>query len=71
MKKNIGTTDRLIRLAFAIIAFFIALFSNSWTITILFSLIGLFCLYEALASWCAFYQLIGKNTCRIDPNRKQ
>ena len=59
MKKNIGTMDRLLRLAIAILLFIYAWWAWSW-IALLF---GLFTLYEALASWCIFYQLIGKNSC--------
>jgi Protein of unknown function (DUF2892) len=62
MKKNIGLTDRLIRLAFAIVLFLFAWWQSSW---IAFGF-GLFCLYEAISSWCLFYQIIGKNTCPLD-----
>ena len=29
------------------------------------ALAGLFSLYEAVSSWCVFYQLLGRNTCPI------
>jgi hypothetical protein len=64
MQKNIGTTDRLIRLGIAILLFLFAWWQSSW---IAFGL-GVFALYEALASWCLFYQLIGKNTCPVNRN---
>ncbi len=62
MSKNIGTKDRLIRLSIAIFLFIFAWWQSSW-IALLFAL---FTLYEALASWCVFYQLIGKNSCPIN-----
>jgi hypothetical protein len=61
-KKNIGTGDRLFRLLLALILFLFAWWQTSW---ILLGL-GIFTLYESLASWCAFYQLMGKNTCSIN-----
>jgi hypothetical protein len=61
MKKNIGTPDRVVRLVFAILLLFGAWWEHSW---ILFA-VSLFVFYEALASWCVLYQLLGKDTCNI------
>jgi hypothetical protein len=59
MKKNIGRSGRLFRLAIAILLFIYAWWQNSW-IALGF---GLFTLYEVLTSWCLFYQLFGKDHC--------
>jgi predicted anti-sigma-YlaC factor YlaD len=59
MKKNIGTADRLLRLAIAVILLLFAWWQSSW-IALVFSL---FTFYEALAGWCVLYQLLGKNSC--------
>lgn len=59
MKKNIGTKDRLLRLAIAIALFAYAAWQGSWIAL----LGGLFTTYEALASWCILYQILGKNSC--------
>lgn len=64
MKKNIGTTDRVVRLCIAFLFFIVAFFLSGfgrWVVVLL----GLFSLYEALFSWCAFYVLLGKNTCLV------
>lgn len=61
MKTNIGNLDRGIRLAFAVMLFAYAAYAGSFFAL----LIGLFTLYEALGGWCAYYELIGKNTCPI------
>jgi hypothetical protein len=64
MKKNIGTTDRVVRLCIAFLFFIVAFFFSGfgrWVVVLL----GLFSLYEALFSWCAFYALLGKNTCPV------
>lgn len=66
MKKNIGTTDRVVRLVLALILLAIAWWLHSWIVLFL----SLFTLYEAVAGWCAFYQLIGKDTCPITKKDK-
>jgi len=63
MKKNIGTNDRLVRLAIGIVLLALAYWFDSW----LLLLFSLFTFYEALAGWCAFYQIVGKNTCSVKP----
>ncbi|MCX6793383.1 MAG: DUF2892 domain-containing protein [Candidatus Falkowbacteria bacterium] len=66
MKKNIGKLDRLGRLFLGIVCLIIALLASfSVVVRIIVALVGLFTIYEALAGWCAFYALIGKNTCPI------
>ncbi|WP_213105004.1 YgaP family membrane protein [Candidatus Protochlamydia amoebophila] len=62
MPKNIGIVDRLVRLFLAFTFLFLAWWESSWIILVF----SLFIFYEAVASWCLFYQLIGKNTCPID-----
>lgn len=64
MTKNIGTFDRVMRLSLGVILLGIAfLVITHLIIKIVIIALALFCFYEALASWCLFYQLIGKNTC--------
>lgn len=65
MKQNIGTADRMIRLSLGIILLGYAWWQSSW-IALAFAL---FTFYEALASWCLLYQLMGKNSCRIDRDK--
>lgn len=62
MKKNIGTTDRLLRLAIALILLGAAWWWASWIVFI----VACFAIYEALVGWCLVYQLLGKNSCPID-----
>ena len=61
MKSNIGKVDRLIRLALAVLLFIYAYWQSSW-VAFGFSL---FTFYESWAGWCAFYQLIGRNSCPL------
>jgi hypothetical protein len=66
MKKNIGTTDRILRLMIGIVLLALAWWQSSW----LLLAFALFTFYEALASWCILYQLLGKNSCPISPHDK-
>lgn len=59
MKKNIGTLDRLLRLALAIVVLVLAYLKMSWVLLV----VGLFVLFEAAFSWCILYQLLGKSSC--------
>jgi hypothetical protein len=65
MKKNIGTTDRIVRLLIAIVCFVAVFMGGNSYIKIILSVLSIFTLYESLFGWCAFYALIGKNTCPI------
>ncbi len=62
MKKNLDTRGRLMRLILALFLLAYAWLNSSW-IALVFSL---FTFYEALASWCILYQLLGINSCPID-----
>ncbi len=67
MKKNIGTADRIMRAVLGVILLALALFvaTVAWVQVVL--IIGaLFCFFQAVMSWCLWYQIIGKNTCPID-----
>jgi hypothetical protein len=66
MKKNLGTSGRLLRLSFGLLLLIVAWAMGSW---IIFAL-SLFTFYEAFASWCIIYQLLGKNSCPIEKNKK-
>ncbi len=65
MNKNIGTKDRLIRLAIAVACFAAAYTLSSGLLQVFFIAFGLFCVFQATFSWCAWYALLGKNTCPI------
>jgi hypothetical protein len=60
--KNIGKSDRLLRLAIGVGLLLFAMLTTWSPILIFFS--G-FAIFEAIFSWCGFYAAIGKNTCPI------
>lgn len=66
MKKNIGTKDRIARLVIGVLLLAAIFFVASTVVKIILAVAGIFCFYEALSSWCAFYALIGRNTCPIE-----
>ena len=61
MKPNIGTNDRIARLIIGVVLISLALIYKS----AFMALGGLFSIYEAVSSWCVFYQILGRNTCSI------
>jgi len=65
MKKNIGKQDRIVRFVLALACILLALSVAIEAVKIILLLLAIFCLYEVLVGWCAFYQLIGKNTCPV------
>jgi hypothetical protein len=67
VKKNIGTSDRILRFAIAVALFAYAWWQSSWIALGL----GLFTLYESLAGWCILYQMIGKNSCPVQYKKKK
>lgn len=61
--KNIDTQGRILRAALGVGLLLYAFFAHSW----LALGFALFTFYEALASWCIVYQLLGKNSCPNKP----
>ena len=66
MKKNIGTLDRIVRFVIGAACLVAIAFVTPLAAKIVLGAAGLFCLYEAIASWCLFYQLIGRTTCPVE-----
>lgn len=61
--KNIGTSDRLVRLAIAIGLLAWAI-TTSWSPILLF--FSGFVFFEAIFSWCGLYAALGKSTCPLE-----
>jgi Protein of unknown function (DUF2892) len=62
LPKNIDTKGRILRAGLGIGVLLLAWWTKSWILLI----VGLFSLFEAAMSWCAFYQMLGKNSCPKD-----
>lgn len=63
LHRNIGESDRILRLALCIGLLLWAI-TTSWSPFLLF--FSGFTLFEAIFSWCGFYAALGKNTCPLN-----
>lgn len=61
--KNIGKMDRWLRVLIGVGLFVFAIMTT-WSPVLIF--FAGFCIFEGLFSWCAFYQMIGRNSCPIE-----
>jgi heme/copper-type cytochrome/quinol oxidase subunit 4 len=66
MIKNIGQTDKIIRIVLAIVLASLDFFEVvtgpfSWVL----SLIAIILLATALLNFCPLYKILGKNTCEV------
>ncbi len=66
MIKNIGTKDRVARLVIGIVSLAGAYVMRPVFVQVILVAFGLFCIFQATFSWCAWYALLGKNTCPVD-----
>lgn len=60
MQKNIGNTDRMIRIIAGIIILAIGVYYGSW-----WGLVGLVPLFTGLTQSCVLYKMLGINTCKL------
>jgi hypothetical protein len=67
MKKNVGNTDRFVRVMFGIILLILfmsgAITSSLWNWIIL--AVSLVLIITAFATFCPLYALLGKSTCEV------
>ena len=64
--KNIGSTDRIIRLV-AGAALFVAAYTTGGIAAIVLAIAGAAALATGLIGWCGLYTLLGiSTTCKID-----
>lgn len=60
--KNIGTRDRLVRLAIGLALLLVAMLTT-WSPILIF--VSGIVVFQAVFSWCFIYQAMGKNTCPV------
>ncbi|MEJ5351508.1 MAG: DUF2892 domain-containing protein [Melioribacteraceae bacterium] len=61
MKKNIGSTDKIIRIILGLAIIIIGIITQS-----LWGLIGLIPIVTALIGWCPLYLPFGISTCKTE-----
>ncbi|MFZ8845790.1 MAG: YgaP family membrane protein [Candidatus Hydrothermia bacterium] len=68
MKNNIGTTDRMLRIALSIIliAFSISA-SSSFIIKTILIILSIFLIFTSIIGFCPIYKVFNFNSKRIDP----
>ena len=69
MKKNVGKTDKIIRLVVAaVLALLLATgtIAIASTLGIILGIVAVIFLFTALVNWCAIYALIGASTCPVE-----
>lgn len=65
MKKNLGSTDKVIRYILAIVALFIGFFSGvSGFVQGVFISVALILIGTSLLSLCPLYAIVGLKTCK-------
>lgn len=65
MKKNVGATDRLLRLILGLVIIAVGVYYQSW-----FGLIGLVPIMTALLNWCPFYVPLKLSSIKRGDNKK-
>jgi len=64
MQKNVGTTDKVVRIIVGLVLLSLLVIRSDNTRWI--GLIGLVPLLTVVMSWCPLYTLLGIKTCRTD-----
>ncbi len=59
MKRNVGPTDRIVRLILGAVIVLIGAIFNSW-----WGLIGILVFLTGIIGWCGLYIPLGINTCK-------
>lgn len=65
MTYNIGTADKVIRIALGLGLIGYGIFAKSW-----WGAIGIIPLTTALLNWCPLYSLVGVKTCAVKQAHK-
>lgn len=60
MQKNVGNTDRMIRIIAGIIILALGAYYGSW-----WGLVGLVPLLTGITQSCVLYKMLGINTCKL------
>ena len=72
MKKNLGNTDKLIRLVIALVIA-VLYFTNviDGTLAIVLGIVAFAMVVTSLLSYCGLYAILGCNTCKVEASVKK
>lgn len=72
MKKNLGNTDKLIRLVIALVIA-VLYFTNmiDGTLAIVLGIVAFAMVVTSLLSYCRLYAILGCNTCKVEATVKK
>jgi len=72
MKKNIGSTDKLVRLILALVIA-VLYFTNviSGTLAIVLGVVALVLVITSLLNFCGLYAIMGCSTCKSAPSEQK
>lgn len=71
MKKNIGNTDKLIRLMLALLVavlYFTGMISG--TLAVILGVIAVILVTTSMVRFCGLYTLLGISTCKTKPEKR-
>ena len=71
MKKNIGNTDKLIRLLLALLVavlYFTGVISG--TLAVILGIVAVALVVTSMVRFCGLYTLLGINTCKTNTDRQ-
>lgn len=71
MKKNVGKTDKIIRLVVAAIILILLgtqMIALASALGIILAVVAVIFIFTAAVNWCAIYELVGASTCPAETN---
>lgn len=72
MKKNIGNTDKLVRLVIALVIS-VLYFANiiTGTLAVVLGVVAVVLVATALLNFCGLYAVMGFSTCKTNPSERK
>lgn len=70
MKKNVGTTDKIVRYVIAAVALYLYFAGiATGTLGIVALVVAAIAVVTSLFSFCGLYALTGMSTCKVEPGK--
>ncbi len=69
MKPNVGDKERLFRTILGVYGLLLGFFFLQGVVGVALGILSMVSLFTGLSGWCAIYQLIGKSTLDLPPDK--